>query len=174
MYESLKNLANVTFGILFFVAIVVVLPILFIAGASKVSAVVWPLLELLSVVVFALVVIVLFPLSFVQVCRPFAAHSFLFASYIFGATAWVDGLLVTKGLWGTIAVVVGLVFAGLGIVPMGMLAALFNRAWPQLWDLLILTAVTYGFRFYAFRIAAKADSVAESKRAGNPAPEMAG
>jgi hypothetical protein len=174
MPESLKRLASAVLGVMLFLAIFIVIPTLFIFGAVKLSTILWPLLELLSILVFAIALLVLLPLSFLQPSRPFAAGAILIASYVFGATVWIDALLVTKVLWGTAAVVVGLLIAGVGIVPVGILAALFNAAWAQFWDLLVLTALTYGLRVYAFRVASKAERIEQIRALQSPSSETAG
>lgn len=61
----------------------------------------------------------------------------------------MDGLLITQSLWGTWAVIVGLCFAGVGIVPIGMIAALFHGEWLLLLELFCLVFLTFGSRAYA-------------------------
>ncbi len=164
MAELLKKLANYGLVAAFVVAIFVVIPALFIVGAVKLGTILFPWLVLASLWVFAFVLLIVVPLSFIQPCRPFAASALLISSYVFGLTVWIEALLVTEVLWGTFAVIIGLSFAGVGIVPVGILASLFHGAWSRFWDLIVLAAVTYGLRFYAVWLASKADSVEASKR----------
>lgn len=61
----------------------------------------------------------------------------------------MDGLLVTLSTWGVVAVIIGLCFMGVGVVPIGMLAALFHGQWEELFDLIILIVLTFGCRFFS-------------------------
>jgi hypothetical protein len=150
----LKKVGNYILIAAFIVAIVVI-PALFIVGAVKLGTILFPFLELASILFFGIVVLLIVPLSFFQTSRAFAANALLISSYIFALTLWVEALLVTKILWGTIGVVVGLLLAGFGIVPVGILASLFSAAWPQLCDLIVLAILTWGLRIYAFWVAAR-------------------
>ena|ERR1051326_1242501 len=168
MTESRKAFAQGALATVLFLAVAIVLPALFIVGAVKLSAILFPWLELATIVLFGFVVLVILPLAFVHSCRGFVAQFLLVCSYVFGLTAWVEALLITKMLLGTVGVVVGLLFAGVGIVPVGMLASMFHRAWWQFGDLLLLTAVTYGLRLGAFWVASKAETVTASERLRDP------
>ena len=75
---------------------------------------------------------------------------------MFGFTLWVWGLLLTYDLWGAIAVLVGLVLLGVGVVPIAMLATLFKGMWLTLGELVLLTVLTFGTRFAGAWAASKA------------------
>ena len=148
MFEKLKS---VGFGMLGLLAIIAMLFLvgLLIGGASWLSDHLLPWFMLASTITFGVLVLILLPLSAFRQTRSFAAVAILYASFLFGATVWMDGLLTTEALWGTWAVIVGLCFAGVGIVPIGMLAALFHGAWSVLGELIGFTVLTFGSRFYA-------------------------
>ena len=62
---------------------------------------------------------------------------------------------------GTFAVIIGLCFAGIGVLPIGILAALFHAKWSALFELIMLTILTFGSRLFALWLAAKIDAEAE-------------
>jgi hypothetical protein len=68
------------------------------------------------------------------------------ASTVFGAMTWVCGLGVTYEAWGIGGVIVGLVFAGVGIVPVAMLAVLLQGEWQALIVFVIFIVLTFGLR----------------------------
>jgi hypothetical protein len=68
------------------------------------------------------------------------------------------GLLITMSLWGVVAVIIGLVLGGVGVVPIGMVACVFNGEWLTLTVLLIGTVLTILSRFISLRLAAKIDA----------------
>jgi hypothetical protein len=148
MFEKLKSLG---FGVLGLIAITAMLFLvgLLIGGASWLSNHLLPWFMLASTITFIVLILILLPLSAFRHTRSFAAVAILYASFLFGVTVWMDGLLTTEALWGTWAVIVGLCFAGVGIVPIGMLAALFHGKWSVLGELIVFTVLTFASRFYA-------------------------
>jgi hypothetical protein len=76
-----------------------------------------------------------------------------FASYVFGATLWMEGLLLTLFIWGLGAVFIGLCVVGIGVVPIAMLATLLKGMWGPLIELVLLTIMTFGSRACAISLA---------------------
>ena len=77
----------------------------------------------------------------------------MIASYVFGATLWMEGLLLTLAIWGVGAVVIGLFMAGVGVVPIAMLATLLKGMWAPLIELVVLTVMTFASRIGAVSLA---------------------
>ena len=120
-----------------------------------------PWFILASILAFVLLILVLLPLAAFRRSRGFASVAMLIVSYVFGATVWMEGLLLTMALWGTFAVVVGLFFAGVGVVPIAMLATLLKGMWGNLTELVVLTVLTFGTRLLAVWVSEKASQSAE-------------
>lgn len=129
----------------------------FILGGVWVSKHLLPWLTVISFIVFAIVIFVLLPLAIPRATRGFASVSILIASYIFGATLWMFGLLLTYFTWGIFAVIVGLVFLGIGVVPIAMLATLIKGMWGPFFTLVLLAIATYGCRVGAVSLAESVD-----------------
>jgi hypothetical protein len=121
----------------------------FYYGAAWASAQVLPFLSALARTSFALVLFVLIPLAIPRATRTFAAFGMLIASYVFGLTTWMTGLLLTLTLWGFLGVVIGLLLGGVGVVPLAGLATLFNGMWEEFFSVVILVMVTFGTRMGA-------------------------
>ena len=66
----------------------------------------------------------------------------LISSYLFGLSTWIYGLAATLSFWGIWGAVAGLFFAGIGFVPIGMLAAGINGEWGVFFTLFWTAAVT--------------------------------
>jgi hypothetical protein len=79
--------------------------------------------------------------------RAFAGGGIYLASYVFGITLWVWSLLISYTLWGIGGVLIGLILAGIGIVPIAILASLFHGLWSICNQLFLVTAITFGTRF---------------------------
>jgi hypothetical protein len=82
---------------------------------------------------------------------------FLIGSYVFGLHVWLEGLLVTYKFWGWTGVFFGLFFGGIGVVPLGIVAASLNGAWLLVSDLLFGIVPTFGVRAPAFYFARNID-----------------
>lgn len=81
----------------------------------------------------------------------------MISSYVIGLALWVWALILTYVLWGLWAVVIGLFFMGVGIVPIAMLATLFKGMWPQLGQLVLGLVLVFGIRAYSLYVAQKAE-----------------
>lgn len=110
-------------------------------------------LSMASLLAFVLLIFFFLPLSLWRSTRGFAALAILCCSYVFGITLWMEGLAQTYTLWGVPAVIVGLFLAGVGVVPIAMLATLVNGLWMAFAELLCLAVVTLGTRVIALKIA---------------------
>ena len=160
MSDKLKGAGTWLLGIVGLLAILAI-PALFLVGAEWLSERLLPWFILASTLALAFVLFVVLPLSVFRRCRGFAAIASLVASYVFGTALWMWALLLTLALWGTWAVVIGLFMMGVGVVPIAMVATLFKGMSSILAQLVVLTVLTFGTRFYAVWIADKADASRE-------------
>lgn len=146
---SVKDLATGLGGLLLTLAIVavgIVIVILFYYGAAWASAKLLPWFSLLTWVAFGIVVFILLPLAIPRATRRFSSVAMFIASYVFGATLWMTGLLLTLSIWGITAVIIGIILGGVGVVPIAMLATLVHGYWLPLVELVLLTVATFGCR----------------------------
>jgi hypothetical protein len=134
------------------------LPVILIFGLILMSVIVWPWLGPAFSLTLGISVFILGPLAVIRRTRGFSAAGLMIASYVFGACLWIASLLLTWALWGGIAVVIGLILLGIGIVPVALLAALFRAQWWNLLDLVILIVATFGARSLAVWLAKKVDA----------------
>jgi len=125
------------------------LPILFLVGALWLGDKVLPWLGLFSMIALGICIFVLLPLAIFRSTRAVAGGLFLWISFVFGLTGWFFGLLLTYSLWGIIAVIIGLFILGIGVVPIGMLAALVNGMWLELGVLILAIVLTFCCRAFA-------------------------
>ncbi len=144
-------------GGLAIVAALITIPVVLLFGAAWVSQKIFPWLMPAFLWTFAVCVFVLGPTPLFRSTRGFSAVSLMLASYAFGFVLWVWSFLLVLDLWGMIAVVIGLLLAGIGIVPVAILAALFHADWASLGDLAIMMVTTFGVRILSAWLASKAD-----------------
>ena len=154
--ETLKNV-GIGLGGLLIMAGLFGVGTIFIVGATAASL--W-VREWMPVVFWSSLLVAFFilgPLSLIPPTRFIAAIGFVSASFVFGAMMWCCGLGVTYGAWGIGGVIIGLMIAGIGIVPVGMLAVLLHGEWQALIVFLILIVLTFGLRALGFWLAKKVD-----------------
>jgi hypothetical protein len=137
--------------------ILILVVFVFIYGGAWVSSKLLPWFSIFTWVAFALVVFAFLPFAIPKRTRGFASVAILISSYVFGATLWMEGFLLTLALWGVWAVIVGLFIAGIDVVPIAMLAALLKGMWLPLVELILLAIATFGCRFGALSLAESLD-----------------
>lgn len=151
MRNTLKAIGGFGIAILFPLALVLI-AVLLIQGGVWLSAALYPWLLTISGITLLVTVFVLLPNAFFSSTPTFAGTGLKFASYVFGATLWVWSLLLTYTLWGGLGLFIGLFMAGLGIVPLAILATLFNAMWSQLGQLVLLLIMTIVMRGWGHRL----------------------
>ena len=151
----LKKLGGYALGAAFFVALFAI-PLLFIKGAMWASEHLLEPLIRIGWWVLAVTVVVALPLAIFKRMRAAVAIAIMYSSFIYGLIAWLTGFVITYTYWGVFGVVFGLFFAGVGVVPFGLLASAFH-GWDGFVPLLVLVFLTFGSRIVAFTLAASAD-----------------
>ena len=144
---TLANIGSYIFGAVIMLAMLSI-PAIFILGGAWVGEKVLPWLMLFSIIVIGFCLVILLPLTIFRATRGWAGVGFYFASYVFGLTGWFMGLLLTLALWGVWAVIIGLFLFGIGVVPIAILATLFNGMWLELGLLFLAIILTFGCRFF--------------------------
>lgn len=161
MMDKLKLIGSYILGLCIFAGVILI-AVMFVKGGVWLGARAYPWLLLIATLAFWVTVLIFLPLAIFRRTRVFAGMSTYFASYVFGLTLWFWSLLLTYSLWGIGGVVVGLFIMGIGVVPIAMLASLFNGLWSTLGQLVLLTVITLGSRFLGLYIAMKAADSVES------------
>lgn len=151
MIEKLKKLGNVSLGLVGIAAVFAV-PFLFFKGAIWASENLLRLLILIGFIVVVLDVVILLPLSMFRRLRPHTGGLIYLSSYLFGLVTWLYGFIVTYALWGGFAVVIGLMFFGVGVVFMAILASLLKAMWEPFFTVIVFAVITYGSRLAGYAI----------------------
>ena len=152
--EILESIGGVLLGIAFFVGSIIALILFFTVGAT-VGVTILPFVSWLTGILFAVNIIALL-IAISRKTRGVVGIIIFLSSYVYGLQTWIIGLLVTLTLWGWIAVIFGLFIGGIGVVPIGMAAAIFNGRWSIFFVLLINVILTYGTRIIGGTLAESA------------------
>jgi hypothetical protein len=104
-------------------------------------------------------IFVLLPLTFWRKTRGAAGVGLVVTSYIFGITTWLLGAAVTFGSFGWFGLIVGLLVLGIGVVPLGIIGAIFKLDNGGLaLVLFVMVVVTLGARFRGDYAASKTET----------------
>lgn len=146
MLAKLKSAGAVVggFGVLLGLLLV---PLLLLRGAASVGAWAYPFLTRLTAVITVMGLPLLLLLALVPRTRGIAGNGFRFVSYAYGICLWVWCLLYTLQVWGWLPVIIGLLMMGIGIMPIGLLAALLHGEWSIAGQMILLFVLTFGCRF---------------------------
>lgn len=155
--KTLKNIGSVLLGICF-ILFILTLPVLFIKGALWLTPIVLPWLNLISGITFLVCILVFLPLSIFRRTRAFAGIGLFSASFVFGMSLWFSGFLLTYLFWGALALVIGLFMAGIGVVPMAMLASVLHGEWSVFIGLLLMAFFTFGARILGLHLVEKTEN----------------
>jgi len=71
-------------------------------------------------------VLILLPMSLFKRTRESAGKGMYYVSWLLAATTWFLGCAVTFASWGWIALIIGLLLGGVGVVPIAILAAFIS------------------------------------------------
>lgn len=123
-----------------------ILTALLLRGMVWVSEKALPWLTTGSEIALGICVFVLLPLCIFRKTRPWAGMGFYLSSYLFGACLWAFSCIVVINIWGYGALAVGLLLAGVGVVPVAFLATLIHAEWLWFGNLIISIILTFGAR----------------------------
>lgn len=156
MFSALKNLGGIALGCLVLLGAIMI-PLILIYGTVFVAGKLLPMLTLAATVAFALCLNFLLPLSLFRFTRVIAACGLLIASFVFGAVLWLTGVVVTYDYWGIGGLFIGLVIAGVGVVPIAMLALALHAEWYDLAASIFMIVLTFGARALALYLGHRID-----------------
>ena len=105
-----------------------------------------PWLFIIIVLAFALDILIILPLGIFKKTRGASGIGLVVSSFVYGLTLWVWALLLTYAIWGLTAVFIGLFIAGVGVVPIAMLATAMKGEWLITGQIILLLVLTFGSR----------------------------
>lgn len=161
--EALRNLGWGRLDIAIMVALVFVAALL-INGMAWVYGHVLEYLITFNNIVTLVCIVVLLPLAPFRKTRIVPAYGLYVASFVFGVCVWVYGFVVTYEIWGGVGVLIGLMLGIVGIVPLGIIAALWHSEWVIAAELIYGLVLTYGARAIALWLGAKIERYEMEKR----------
>jgi hypothetical protein len=118
---------------------------------------IYPWISDLALLAFMCDLIIMIPLYFIRKTKILSASTICYSSYIFGLQLWLSCLMLTLQIGGIVAVVIGLLFLGIGVVPFAIIATLFYGMWKELGELLLSLLLVFGCRMLGTYMLEKAE-----------------
>jgi hypothetical protein len=141
----LKKIRDSALGLIILVVVLSV-PVVLLVGMVWVSDKIYPWILTASKYAVGICIFVLLPLCIFRKLRPWAGLGFFYASFVFGVMLWAYSCLFAFDVWGFGGLIIGLIFAGVGVVPVALLAALLHAQWWRSLDLVVGIVLTFGTR----------------------------
>lgn len=154
--EGIKSIGGSILGFAIMIGFIF-LAVILLKGGISLADKIFPYLVKISNWVTLFLIFVLIPMAYFKKSRMYAGMGLYFASYFFGFSMWIYSALVAYIFWGFLALVIGLFLAGIGVLPIAILAAIFNGEWSILGSLVYMIALTYGARIIGMKIMQKAE-----------------
>jgi len=145
MREILGSIGGFIIGI-GVLLLIIFLIVVFIKGSLWIGTKVLPLLSIIMWIVFLLNILVILPLALFRKTIGISSVGLFVSSYIYGTTLWFWALLLTYLIWGVFALIIGLFIAGIGVVPIAILATIIKGEWATVAQIIFLLILTFGSR----------------------------
>ena len=101
---------------------------------------------------FGLSALILVVLTFFEATRQRAARALHISSWVYWLALWMFGFLITMQYWGVFAVITGLILLGIGVIPLGVAAAILHANGQALLHMITLLLLAIGSRRLALQL----------------------
>lgn len=115
------------------------------------------ILNSISFFIFFFFILILLPLAIFKKTRLFSGVVMLLSSYAFGLDLWIYSAIAAYVFWGWLAFFIGIFLAGVGVLPIAMLASIFHGDWATFGELVLMTIITFSARFLGIYLIGKAE-----------------
>jgi hypothetical protein len=85
--------------------------------------------------------------------RPLCGTVIYGSSFVMGLSVWLWCAQIVHALWGTVAMVIGLLIFGVAVAPMALLATAFHGYWATFAGVILNVATVFIARFVGTRMA---------------------
>lgn len=107
---------------------------------------------------FIIGVFVLLPMALFKRSRSSAGTGLVLVSYLIGLTTWLLGAAITFASFGWFGLILGLLLAGIGVVPLAVIAAFFKLEIVSMGvSLIVMAIITIAARVGGLALVASAD-----------------
>ena len=168
--DKLKSIGGTVGGLLLLLAMLSV-PVILLFGIASFS--VWALEWIPATIGIAFIIcLVLLPVSLIPAARGWTSFAYEIAGLTFTLCLWLYCLAYTYVEWGMVAVVLGVLIFGVGVIFTALLAALLSATWGVMGNIALLIALVFGSKVIASVLSASAAKRAFLKHAAERPSEV--
>lgn len=125
------------------------LPIFLIKGTVWVGMMLEPIIPIILIISFIITIFIGFPLTLINKTKELGVIIIYIMSFSFGFILWLISFMYSMIIFGGFWTLVGLLFGGIGVIPLAMLGFVIRGYWSYFLISLVLIAFTYGTSTYA-------------------------
>lgn len=129
--ELIKQIRDTIFGLIAVLLVVALLIVLF-KGVTWLAETVYPYISYLSQILFSIAIFIFLPLIFFQKTKKFGVVATVGVGYFLALDLWLYSIITVHAYWGWVGLLVGLAMGGIGVIPIGLLAAGVNGDWSNI------------------------------------------
>lgn len=153
-----------------FLAVLIAIGTAFIYGVVWISAKLYPIVEVLSVLGFIVLVLNLLPSAIFKGSRRICGNGIVIVSYVWGVSLWMYSILILYQLWGVGGIYLGFATLGVVTVPLACVASLFRGEWSLTGQLILWAVIVFATRALGYWIISKGEMSVPDFSDWPPAP----
>ncbi len=163
---------GIGYGVLVFAGLLVLAAIgmAFVYGMVWISSKLYPIVEVLSVLGLAVLILNLLPSAIFKGSRRICGNGIVIVSYVWGLSLWMYSILILFQLWGVGGIYLGFVTLGVVTVPLACVALLFRAEWSLTGQLILWAVIVFATRALGYWIISKGEMPASD--VGYPPPAV--
>lgn len=143
--EKAKTVGYLILGIAVF-GLLAAIAMAFIYGILWISAKLYPIVVILSVLGLIALVVNLLPSAIFKGSRRVCGNGIVIVSYVWGLALWMYATLILYQLWGGVGMFFGFALMGVGSIPLACVAMLFAREWALIGEVLLSVVIIFATR----------------------------
>ena len=106
-------------------------------------------------IVFVICILIFIPLYIFKKSRRILGVILYYRTILFGITLWLNSLLISLKYAGMIWVIIGLLFAGIGILPVAIISCMVAKEWLLGIFLIVFILIVISLRYLGLDLIAK-------------------
>jgi hypothetical protein len=106
-------------------------------------------------VALVLCLFVFLPMIFIKRTRGWGGAGFFYSSFGWGLYLWLTAFLYTYVNFGLFWLLLGLLLAGVGVVPIAVIGSLIHGDWSGVLQIFVMLVLSLGFRYFGAHVIAK-------------------
>lgn len=156
--DHLSEKLQILLGCFISAAIPIFILAVLILGVRWIANHIYPWLTRIAAATFLIDLFIFFPLMAFKRNRIWTSFCLFVSSYVFGLQCWISAFILTYLTLGPVWLCVGLLLAGIGIVPFALVGSVIQSDWSNFLVVMLLLAITLATRLLPLKIWSLADN----------------